>query len=587
MRILIKSKARFSILLLTGLISITLSNFTAQGRQSRASDDLPFEVRLEVVDSSSRPSFTGAPTLQSFVMAQDSGRWVLLGGRTNGFHGFGPDANFPYSSANTSIWVVSTAQTNPNGSVKVYEYKLSNLPASHANVRDQLSSTNMQAYQDGNDLYVIGGYGIYGGGAGSLVTYSMLTRIDVKRLIAAIETGRTADVPAAIKFSMDDTARLQVTGGELFKLSDGYFYLVMGQSFMGPYLNCVVPNPPAPCQQVYTDQIRKFKIKSDANGNPIIDDGNGSTIPSTYSAFTDQANYHRRDLNITTTIMPDGTEGVAAYAGVFVPADPANPDANLPWRYPVYLSSGVSPEEARVIKTHPADMTARVEDRAPAAIRTAIAATPAPVKSASATTTAQPIVDYTFEQKMSPYACANLLMYDPAQKAMYTTLFGGIGRYVLDDQRNIVSVQGPPGLIPDPDPKNPGGTIFVDMVPFIPYITTLVRDARNRTTEIVHPNTMPGYSVAPPASPIFLGAESKFVPDPSALSLLYGSSKEILDFSKLPVGKDVLLGYIYGGIEANIATSKNGYKYSDWRKYGQFTTTVSNTVARLIVKRRR
>jgi hypothetical protein len=98
---------------------------------------------------------------------------------------------------------------------------------------------------------------------------------------------------------------------------------------------------------------------------------------------------------------------------------------------------------------------------------------------------------------------------------------------------------------------------------------------------------MPGYSVAPPMQPKFLGAESKFVLDPSALSLLYGSSREILDFSKLPVGKDLFLGYIYGGIEANIATSKNGYVYSDWRKYGQFTTTISSTVARLIVKRRR
>ena len=530
------------------VLLLCLVTNAAQARAQSATGVVPFEVRLEAVDVS-KPPFVGAPKLQSFVIAQSSSgnEWLLVGGRTNGFHGFAPpdDPNFSYANANTRIWVIDL-----DSAPHVASYDLGKLPAALMPVRDQLSSTNMQGYQDGNTLYLTGGYGINYGGAGSLVTYSMLTAINVDNLIKAVSSGRESDVPAQIRFSGDPTGRLQVTGGEMLKLGD-YFYLVFGQSFIGQYTPCVVPStPPAPaCQQVYTDQVRRFRVTRDSNGNPVIDN-------NSYWAFQDSANFHRRDLNITPTILVDGTEGIAAYSGVFVPPDADNPEANLPWRYPVYISGPAASRAAaaaQVIRTHPADHSARV-NAARAAAQASPTATPTPVP---------PRTDYTFEQRMNSYASANLLFYDPSAKTMYTTLFGGIGHHYYDyATKTIVSAGGPPGLVPGPD----GKPVFNDVVPFSNSIVTLVRGASGRTVELVHDDPLPA----------FVGAETHFVPLPSTRTMLYGNTDEIFDLAKLT--RPTPLGYLYGGIRA---TPKKGYE--NWQKYGQWDTTVSDLIYRVVV----
>ena len=529
------------------VLLLCLALTAAQARAQSATGVVPFEVRLEAVDVS-KPPFAGAPKLQSFVIAQSSSgnEWLLVGGRINGFHGFAPpeDPNFSYANANTKIWVVDL-----DSAPHVSSYDLAKLPAALMPVRDQLGSTNMQGYQDGNTLYLTGGYGTNYGGTGSLVTYSMLTAINVDNLIKAVSAGRESDVPAQIRFSNDPTGRLQVTGGEMLKLGD-YFYLVMGQSFIGQYTPCVISStPPSPaCQQVYTDQVRRFRVTRDANGNPVIDN-------NSYWAFQDAANFHRRDLNITPTILVDGTEGIAAYSGVFVPPDPANPDANLPWRYPVYISGPAAPRAAaaaQVVRTHPADHSARV-NAAKAAPTAAPTASPTP---------APPRTDYTFEQRMNSYASANLLFYDPSAKTMYTTLFGGIGHHYYDyATKTITSAGGPPGLVPGPD----GKPVFNDVVPFSNSIVTLVRDAQGRTAELVHDDPLPA----------FIGAETHFVALPSTRAMLYRNTDEIFDLSKLT--RPTPLGYLYGGIKA---TPKKGFE--NWQKYGQWDTTVSDLIYRVV-----
>ena len=47
---------------------------------------------------------------------------------------------------------------------------------------------------------------------------------------------------------------------------------------------------------------------------------------------------------------------------------------------------------------------------------------------------AAPKVDEGFEQKMSAYSCATMLLYDPESSAMYTTFFGGISRWRWNDK---------------------------------------------------------------------------------------------------------------------------------------------------------
>lgn len=550
-----------------------MSLATGAGYAQSATGVVPYDVRLEPVDVS-KPPFYGAPRLQSFVIAQSSSgnEWLLVGGRLNGFHGFAPpDANFPYANANTKIWVVDL-----DSAPHVSSYDVSRLPANLLPVRDQLSSTNMQGYQDGNTLYLTGGYGINYGGTGNLVTYSMLTAINVDRLIQAVSSGRAADVPGQISFSNDQTGRLQVTGGEMLKLGD-YFYLVMGQSFNGQYMPCVAPSAlTPPCQQVYTDQIRRFKITRDAAGNPIIDDN--VNAPS-YWAFQDAANFHRRDLNVTPTILADGTEGIAAYSGVFTPPDPNDPDANMPWRYPVYISASGTPHPTQTIRTHPADHSARVNataNNANAAVATP-SPTAAPSPSASPTPTPTPVpprTDYTFEQKMNSYASANVLIYDPARKSMYTTLFGGLGHYIYDYQtKTIVSAGGPPGLIPGPAVSP--GPVFNDMVPYSNSVVTLARDAQGRTAEVVHDDPMTtnvnGRNVS-----AFIGAEMRFVPLPAMRNMLYGGTKEIYDLTKLTRATN--FGYLYGGIRA---TPKPDFE--DWQKYGQWNTKANDLIYRVII----
>jgi hypothetical protein len=57
---------------------------------------LPFQVDLIEV------RFPSAPALHSFAVAQSNGKWLFIGGRTNGIHSFDPLPinNFPPSQAN-------------------------------------------------------------------------------------------------------------------------------------------------------------------------------------------------------------------------------------------------------------------------------------------------------------------------------------------------------------------------------------------------------------------------------------------------------------------------------------------------------
>jgi hypothetical protein len=86
-----------------------------------------FTVDLVDVDSSTLPA------LQSFSAAQgSSGKWLIVGGRTNGLHLFVQSSNggttpppnaFPTTSANQNLWVIDPF------SVKAWSAPLSSLPA--------------------------------------------------------------------------------------------------------------------------------------------------------------------------------------------------------------------------------------------------------------------------------------------------------------------------------------------------------------------------------------------------------------------------------------------------------------------------
>lgn len=260
----------------------------------------PFTVELVPTQ------INGSPAIHSFAWGQADGKWLFMCGRTNGLHGFVPPPGpFPPNGANDLIWVV-----DPVGN-QSYSAAITSLPT---NVQDQLLSTNPQFWQDGNTLYIIGGFGFLGQGMG-FTTYDYLTAVDVPGLIAAVVNG-TSITPY---FRQVTDTRLKVTGGELIKIGTK-FYLVFGHSWEGGYNR----DNPSMGVQNYTYEVRGFDIQD-----------NGTTLSiANYTAWRDTVDYRRRDLTVVPSVAPDGTTPIAeALAGVF------RADVDFPHLKPVTITS--------------------------------------------------------------------------------------------------------------------------------------------------------------------------------------------------------------------------------------------------------
>ena len=279
-------------LFLTFLLSV-LTLFFSSNNLSATPE--PYSIELQQI------AMPGTPAIHSFAFAQSNGRWLFVGGRTNGLHGFSAGTSFPKQYSNKNIFVVdpSSVQTYSRNIFTEYPFATA----------DPLRSANMQSFQDGNKLYVIGGYG-YDSLSNSLVTFSSLTVFDVEETIQAIIAG----TPINPYTRQINDNRIKVCGGELFKLGD-YFYLAGGHNFTGDYTRFVNV-------QDYTNQIKKFKIN---------DNGVSVTI-SDYSVNIDSVEFHRRDMNVVPAIKPDGvTPYSILYGGVF------KVNRDLPYLNPIYI----------------------------------------------------------------------------------------------------------------------------------------------------------------------------------------------------------------------------------------------------------
>ena len=263
------------------------------------SNNEPFVLELETV------TMPGAPAIHSFNFAQSNGKWLFVGGRTNGLHGFTPGTAFPRASANRYIYVVDPS------SGQVWSRNLfDDLSITEA---DPLRSTNMQHHQAGNKLYITGGYGL-DSTTGQFKTFPVLTVMDVEETIQAIINSQSI---ASHVRQVTDT-RVKVCGGESEEL-DGYFYLIGGHDFNGIYFN----TGQGTNDQTYTNSYKKFQVSD-----------NGSTISIiNYSSVTDTVNLHRRDFNLVPAIKTDGSEYLIDYGGVF------QYDIDLPYLNPVYFDA--------------------------------------------------------------------------------------------------------------------------------------------------------------------------------------------------------------------------------------------------------
>ncbi|WP_320814467.1 hypothetical protein [Flavobacterium sp.] len=262
-------------------------------------NDFPYNVVLTPV------TITGLPGLHSYAFGQHNGKWLIIGGRKDGMHARQPFNAFPGSQNNTNIYVVDiTTQQTWTASVNSLAIGL----------KEQLQSTNMNFYQDGNTLYIIGGYA-FATSANDHITFDKLTSIDVSGLISAVIN----ETAISSHFKQITSTNFAITGGQLGKIGNE-FYLIGGHRFDGRYN----PMNGASFTQTYSNSIRKFEI-----------DNSGTQLSiNNYTTITDAVHLHRRDYNLLPQVFPNGELGYTISSGVF------QISADLPFLYPVDIKTG-------------------------------------------------------------------------------------------------------------------------------------------------------------------------------------------------------------------------------------------------------
>jgi ABC-type cobalt transport system substrate-binding protein len=241
------------------------------------------------------------PTLQSFTFGQSHGLWVLIGGRTNGMHGFtsNPLENFPPAKQNRRIWVINP-ETGKRWSRRLDDSSLT------PDQVDGLSSFAAQSLQIDDTLYVVGGYG-FSHSLKDFKTYSTMTAFDLGNIIKwvrheALPQGKE-DLASLIRQTEDSA--LTITGGQMMMLGNRVI-LAFGQLFDGGYGGSSVT-------QVYSGQVRSFQIDDDGTTLAISDIRQRPATPN----FDD---YRRRDYNLVPILDIIGNRHVpkaTALAGVF------------------------------------------------------------------------------------------------------------------------------------------------------------------------------------------------------------------------------------------------------------------------------
>lgn len=227
-------------------------------------------------------SNSGLPALRDPIVAHNSGYWLIVSGSTGNFHDF--NKNFI-----TSIYVYNTSTS------QIYSMSVSstNLPVA---VRNQLVSTSPEYLQDGDTLYIIGGF--YTPDNVSFTTLNTITAINIPGMINAIINGNTN--LAAFVATNTSIPQFKVTGGQLEKIGN-YFYLTFGQDCEGAYCGT---------SQTYTNSIYQFSTDPTLTSITII---NTAT-----HGDRDGSGWRRRDYTLVP-FMLGSTETLFALGGPFTP----------------------------------------------------------------------------------------------------------------------------------------------------------------------------------------------------------------------------------------------------------------------------
>jgi hypothetical protein len=164
-------------------------------------------------------NLTAVPAIHSGAFVSRGGKWIFLGGRRDGLHIMQAGQAFPQSQRNDSIFIVDpVADSYKSASVK-------QLPRF---IWEALSSTNMQSFQDGQYLYMIGGYGREDSSL-TYITFPSLISIDLDCLVSTIDAG--GSLTGCFRQVVD--SNMAVAGGALDKIDSTYFLYSVTASTAG------------------------------------------------------------------------------------------------------------------------------------------------------------------------------------------------------------------------------------------------------------------------------------------------------------------------------------------------------------------
>lgn len=273
---------------------------------------LPFQIKIEQVN------FQLPVGIHSGVYGKYKGLWIFIAGRTNGLHGFDPGTSFPPDAQNKTVYVV-----NPLTGVttsRSLEDASSGLTQEQINT---LSVTSPEGYQEGNTLYMAGGYQ-FDSDTSTYKTQPVLTAINLSGIVDWVMHPENTNNSVAQNIQQIYNSEFQVTGGKMLKLGS-LTQLVFGQDMEGPYT--VASNGQ------YTKQVRRFQIKN--TGQLAVDIE--SAMPE-----TQDPNFRRRDLNVVPTLLNKNGRlqyGLIAFSGVFTTTSGV-------WTVPVVIDGVSNPTMA-------------------------------------------------------------------------------------------------------------------------------------------------------------------------------------------------------------------------------------------------
>lgn len=243
------------------------------------------------------------PAVHSGVFLTYENKWVMVGGRTNGLHGFQGFFLFPELTQNFQI-IVADPIAN-----KVWKASVNQLPKLS---KEHITSSNMQWTERNGNLYIFGGYG-YSSDKDDFITFPRVTKVNIAGLVNAVINGSSIND----LFQSSDDERFAVCGGYCDYVSDTTtFSLVFGHRFDGLYnrISGIVS------KQEYNSAIRVFKI------NPT------TLAVESFSETKDSALFRKRDYNLVAQY--DGTKAyMTSYSGVF------QQGRNLPYRDVIELKN--------------------------------------------------------------------------------------------------------------------------------------------------------------------------------------------------------------------------------------------------------